>query len=81
MSAPDHRSAERIARDEQIASDAPLTPPKLISSAMPQPMEMHRTPRRPLAVAGVVENGLIRVLDASVHLPERSRVIIVAESL
>jgi hypothetical protein len=33
--------------------------------------------RRPLAVAGVVENGLIRLLDPAVTLPEHSRVIIV----
>jgi len=31
-----------------------------------------------MAVAGVVENGLVRPLDPSVTLPERSRVIIVA---
>jgi len=33
---------------------------------------------RPLAVAGVVENGLVRPLDPAVKLPEHSRVIIVA---
>jgi hypothetical protein len=31
-----------------------------------------------VAVAGVVENGLVRPLDPAVKLPERSRVIIVA---
>lgn len=34
--------------------------------------------RRPVAVAGVVENGLVRPLDPAVKLPERARVIIVA---
>jgi hypothetical protein len=34
--------------------------------------------RRPVAVAGVVENGLVRPLDPTVHLPEHARVIIVA---
>ncbi len=33
---------------------------------------------RPLAVPGVVENGLVRPLDPTVKLPERARVIIVA---
>jgi Protein of unknown function DUF104 len=34
--------------------------------------------RHPVAVAGVVENGVVRPLDPKVKLPERSRVIIVA---
>jgi len=43
------------------------------------PVEAHLARlRRPVAVAGVVENGLVRPLDPSVKLPERSRVIIVA---
>jgi hypothetical protein len=37
-----------------------------------------RLRRRPLAVAGVVENGLVRPLDPAVKLAEHSRVIIVA---
>ena len=41
------------------------------------PMETHlRKASRPVAVAGVVENGLVRPLDPSVRLPERARVII-----
>ena len=32
----------------------------------------------PVAVAGIVENGLVRPLDAAVKLPEHARVIIVA---
>jgi hypothetical protein len=37
-----------------------------------------RKTRKPVAVAGVVENGLVRPLDPTIRLPERSRVIIVA---
>lgn len=76
----DRRSAERRARDEQIAAEAPLAPLELPTEAVALPMEAHlaRQPRRPLAVPGVVENGLVRPLDPAVRLPERSRVIIVA---
>jgi hypothetical protein len=31
-----------------------------------------------VAVVGVVENGIVRLLDAEVKLPEHSRVIVVA---
>jgi hypothetical protein len=31
-----------------------------------------------VAVVGVVENGVIRLLDAQVKLPEQTRVIVVA---
>lgn len=43
-------------------------------------MEAHlaRARQRRVAVAGVVENGLVRPLDASVKLPEYARVIILA---
>ena len=43
-----------------------------------QLMQTLYTARRPVAVLGVVENGLVRPLDPQVKLPERSRVIIVA---
>ncbi len=77
--APDLRGPQRRARDEQIASEPPLPPIDLPPDAAASPVEAHLAPRRrPLAVAGVVENGLIRPLDPSVRLPERSRVIIVA---
>ncbi len=76
---PDLRSPQRRLQDEQIASEPPLTPPTLPSDAVALPLETYqRLPRRPLAVAGVVENGLVRPLDPSVKLLERSRVIIVA---
>lgn len=37
-----------------------------------------RRSRRPVAVAGVVENGVVRPVDPAVRLTERARVIIVA---
>ncbi len=76
----DRRSPERRARDEQIAAEPLLAHPDLPPEAVASPMEAYlgRQPRRPLAVAGVVENGLVRPLDPAVRLRERSRVIIVA---
>jgi hypothetical protein len=77
---PDVRSDQRKAQDEQIASEPPLPHPVLPPGERPRPVEEHLRPlrRRPVAVLGVVENGLVRPLDPQVKLPERSRVIIVA---
>jgi hypothetical protein len=76
--AEDERSAARRALDEQIAAEPPLTPPDLPADAPCSPVESHfGRHRRPLAVAGIVENGLIRLLDPAAKLPEHSRVIIV----
>ncbi|MBA3313195.1 MAG: hypothetical protein M3552_08850 [Planctomycetota bacterium] len=73
------RSPQRQSRDEQVAAEPPLPPPSLPADASAVPVEAHfAAPRRPLAMAGVVENGLVRPLDPDVKLPERSRVIIVA---
>ncbi len=76
----DERSDERRARDEQIAAEPPLAPLELPPDATSSSVEEHlgRLHRRPLAVPGVVENGLVRPLDPTVKLPEHSRVIIVA---
>ena len=76
----DQRSPERRARDEQIAAEPPLPPLELPPDAATSPAETHlgQLRRRPLAVAGIVENGLVRLLDPTVKLPEHSRVIIVA---
>ncbi len=80
----DQRSASRKAKDEQIAGEPPLAAPQLPSDAAFAPVESHldgklrRPPWRPIAVAGVVENGLVRPLDPAVKLTEHSRVIIVA---
>lgn len=75
---PDTRSPRRRELDDQIAAEPSLPPPELPPDATPLPLEAHLPPRRPVAVAGVVENGLVRPLDPSVKLPEHARVIIVA---
>ncbi len=77
---PDDRTPERRARDEAIAAEPQIPQPKLPPDARPEPIEAHlaKRGRHPLAVEGVVENGLVRPLDPTVKLPERSRVIIVA---
>lgn len=76
----DQRSQARRVRDEQIATEPPLALPELSPDARPSPVEAHlaRSRRRPVAVAGIVENGLVRPLDSAVKLPEHARVIIVA---
>jgi hypothetical protein len=76
---PDRRSAERRALDERIASEPPLPVPDVPADAKRAPIENYLAQmKRPLAVAGVVENGLVRPLDPSVKLAEGSRVIVVA---
>lgn len=82
MTAPqvDPRSPARQARDEQIAAEPQLPTPELPLEAIASPVETHlgRRRRHPVAVVGVVENGLVRPLDPAVRLPEHARVIIVA---
>jgi hypothetical protein len=76
---PDNRSAERKERDEKIAAEEPLAPPDLPEGAEPLPVEDHLNRiRRPFAIAGRVENGVVRPIDPNVKLPEHARVIIVA---
>lgn len=79
----DLRSPVRRVRDEQIAAEPPLAPHDLPPEAASSPLEVHllRAERHPLAVAGIVENGLVRPLDPAVKLPEHSRVIIVASGV
>jgi len=76
----DPRNPGRRTRDEQIAAELPLAPPDVPADAPTSSVEAHLAQhrRRPLAVAGVVENGLVRPLDPAVKLPERARVIIMA---
>ena len=76
--ATDSRSEERRPRDEAIAAEAELPPLELPVDAVPIAMEPHRAKRRPLAVAGMVANGLVRPLDPMVKLTEHARVIILA---
>ena len=60
----DQRSLGRRARDEQIAAEVQLPPLELPRDTPPSSVEAHLARRhRPLAVAGVVENGLVRPLD------------------
>jgi len=76
----DQRSPGRRAEDEQIAAEPQMAALELPPDAAPLSVEIHlaRLRRRPLAVAGVVENGLVRPLDPTVKPPVHARVIIVA---
>lgn len=76
----DSRSPQRRAQDERIAAEPQRAPLDVPPGTEPSPLEAHLAGRGrgPLAWAGVVENGLVRLLDSSVKLPEHSRVIIVA---
>ena len=63
VSAPevDLRSAARRARDQQIAAEPQRPPLELPPNATSSPLEAHLGRRqRPVAVAGVVENGVVR---------------------
>jgi len=76
---PDTRSERRKALDEQLAAEPLLPIPDAQPGDRPRPLEEHpRLPRRPVAVVGVVENGVVRLLDAQVKFPEHTRVIVVA---
>jgi hypothetical protein len=76
----DQRSPGRRSQDEKIAAEPEMAPLQVPPDAPSAPVETYlaRGHRRPVAVAGVVENGLVRPLDPAVKLPEHSRVIIVA---
>ena len=75
----DTRSERRKALDEQLAAEPLLPIPDAAPSDQPRPLESYLRPRRrPVAAIGVVENGVIRLLDPSVKFPEQSRVIVVA---
>ncbi len=75
----DQRSPGRRARDEQIEAELRMQPLELPRDAPASPVETHvGRQRHPVAVVGIVENGLVRPLDPAVKLPEHSRVIIVA---
>ena len=75
----DTRSERRKELDEQLAAEPMLPIPDAAPGDQPRPLESYLRPRRrPVAVVGVVENGLIRLLDSGVKFPEQSRVIVVA---
>jgi hypothetical protein len=75
----DKRTPGRRALDEQIANEPQKAPLDLPADTSASPVETHleKYRRRPVAVAGVVENGLVRPLDPAVKLAEHARVIIV----
>ena len=75
---PDTRSDRRKALDEAIAAEPPLPLPPIPPGSIPRPIEYFHPQPKPVAVAGVVENGLVRPLDPTVRLTEHQRVIIVA---
>jgi hypothetical protein len=76
---PDTRSERRKAQDEQLAAEPMLPIPDAAPGDQPRPLETYLRPsRRPVAAVGVVENGVIRLLDPGVKFPEQSRVIVVA---
>jgi len=77
----DTRSAQRRALDEQIVLETKLESPNLPPDAVPRPLESHLAHRKPIAVAGIVENGVVRPLDPSVKLQEHARVTIVATEM
>jgi len=79
----DERSPERRARDEKIAAEPQLPPLDLPPGAIPSPVEGHlpQLHPRPVALVGVVENGLVRPIDPAVKLQEHARVIIVASEM
>lgn len=75
----DQRDDNRRLRDEQIAAEPQLEPLEQASGRKPTPIEAHLARRhKPVAVAGIVENGLVRPLDPAVKLAEHTRVIIIA---
>jgi hypothetical protein len=76
----DLRNDERRELDEQIAAEPKLPLPKISPDSASMPVEAHLAKLRqpPLAMAGIVENGLVRPLNPAIKLPEHARVIIVA---
>jgi hypothetical protein len=75
---PDMRTERRKALDEQLASESHLPHPNIPAGEQPRPIDEHIRHRRPVAIVGVVENGMVRLLDPHMTLPEQSRVIVVA---
>jgi hypothetical protein len=79
IASPDNRGVQRRAADELIAGEPLLPIPDLPPGTIPAPIETHLgRRRRPIAMAGVIENGLVRLLDPAVKLAEHTRVIVVA---
>ena len=75
---PDTRSDHRKALDEAIAFEPKRPLPPIPPGTVPRPLEHVLHQPKPIAVYGVVENGLVRPLDPAVPLVEGQRVIIVS---
>jgi hypothetical protein len=55
--------------------------PDAVPGEQPRSLEAHlASARAPVAAVGVIENGLVRLLDPRVKFPEKSRVIVVASA-
>ena len=75
---PDPRSERRKTFDDQLSSEPRLPHLNIPSGEQPRPVEEHIRHRHPEAIAGIAENGVVRLLDPHLGLPEHSRVIVVA---
>lgn len=78
----DDRSEERRRLDEQVAGEPRKPRPPVAEGGKPKPMESFLRPEdlpKPKAIVGVVEDGVVRPLDAGLRLPEHGRVLIVGE--
>ena len=78
----DRRSEKRRAQDEAISAEPQLPPLDVAPGTTPSPVETFfgKARRHPVALAGIVENGVVHIVDSNFKLPEHSRVIVVAES-
>jgi hypothetical protein len=75
----DDRTQERRALDDAIANEVKLPIPDHIEEYPRSSMEEHLEKLyRPVAVPGVIENGVVRLLDSTISLPEHTPVIVVA---
>jgi hypothetical protein len=75
----DDRSEVRQALDEAIANEGKLPIPANANEYSRSSMEEQlRELSRPVALPGVIENGVVRLLDSTISLPEHTRVIVVA---
>ena len=76
----DQRNRTRRALGERATAEPKLGPLDVPNDAPSAMMTAHlaRRRRRPVAVAGIVEKGLVRPVDPAGKLPENSRVVIAA---
>jgi hypothetical protein len=58
----DLRTEHRKALDDQLSSEPHLPHPNITRGQQPLPLEEPTRHRRPVSIAGIVENGVVRVL-------------------